>query len=107
MQKVSLCDGFCIRLGIKLMSRIGKGYIICNSDGDILTVAKVAGEALYTAMQLEEELDYMPHIFSIGEYNKINESRPDGTYFDWLRIQQRRSERSNWYPVAPAPGQQD
>lgn len=53
------------------MSLINKGYVICDPHTDqILTVAKVAGEALYTAMQLEVEINAMPQIYSIQEYNK-------------------------------------
>lgn len=57
------------------MSRLGKGYVICDIYTDeIIAVAKVAGEALYTAMQLEQELNSIPNIYSIEDYNRQHAS---------------------------------
>jgi hypothetical protein len=66
--------------------RLGKGYVICDvHTNEILAVAKVAGEALYTAMQLEAVLNDIPQIYSLEEYNKRNAQRNNFTSVtpDW------------------------
>lgn len=57
--------------GGPMKDKVWTGYVLCHPEtNDILAVARVAGEALHTAMALEERLNIPVEIYSVEEFNK-------------------------------------